>query len=110
MTGEISLRGLVHPVGGLKEKLLAAKRAGIRTVIVPERNQPELSEIPEAILSGLNVLRVRNLDQVLALALLAPNETYSQSYPEIPEELPDMPPEEVCWDGQIASLPMDAAV
>jgi ATP-dependent Lon protease len=70
MTGEISLRGLVLPVGGLKEKLLAAKRAGLTTVLVPAQNQSELSQLPEAITKGLNLVLVNNLDQVLEHALL----------------------------------------
>ncbi|MDR1656038.1 MAG: endopeptidase La [Deltaproteobacteria bacterium] len=70
MTGEISLRGLVLPVGGLKEKLLAAKRAGLSTVLVPALNQPELARLPKSIAEGLNIVPVTNLDQVLEQALI----------------------------------------
>lgn len=69
MTGEITLRGEVLPIGGLKEKLLAAKRANIRLVIIPEENKRELKEIPKNILQGLEIHCVRWIDQVLNLAL-----------------------------------------
>ncbi|MDR1165871.1 MAG: endopeptidase La [Deltaproteobacteria bacterium] len=71
MTGEISLRGLALPVGGIKEKLLAAKRAGIKTVLIPKRNEPDLEEFPKELLKGVNVIPVSSLDQVLARALVA---------------------------------------
>jgi ATP-dependent Lon protease len=70
MTGEITLRGRVLPVGGIREKLLAAARAGIRDVIVPDANAPELAELPENLRSKLTVHRVRRLEEVLALALV----------------------------------------
>ncbi len=69
MTGEITLRGEVLPIGGLKEKLLAAHRGGIRTVIIPEENRRNLKDIPENILTDLDVRPVRWIDEVLALAL-----------------------------------------
>jgi ATP-dependent Lon protease len=69
MTGEITLRGLVLPIGGLKEKTLAAKRAGIKQVIVPQRNQKDLPEIPEEVKNSLKFHFVENVDQVLAIAL-----------------------------------------
>lgn len=74
MTGEITLRGRVLPVGGLKEKLLAAHRAGVKTVILPKRNQPDLQEIPKNILRTLNLVLVETMDQVLEVALLPPPE------------------------------------
>lgn len=70
MTGEISLRGLSLPVGGIKEKLLAAKRAGLTQVIIPEKNQADLLEVPAHLLKGLTVTAVKTLDEVLALALI----------------------------------------
>ncbi|MDR1040619.1 MAG: endopeptidase La [Deltaproteobacteria bacterium] len=70
VTGEISLRGLVLPVGGLKEKLLAASRAGISTVIVPAGNAPDLEELPEEVTGTLDIVPVKTLDQVIGLALL----------------------------------------
>jgi ATP-dependent Lon protease len=69
MTGEITLRGSVLPVGGIKEKLLAAHRAGIREVLVPARNEPDLDEIPSDVRGELTVHLVKRIDQVLALVL-----------------------------------------
>ncbi len=69
MTGEITLRGQVLPIGGLKEKLLAAHRGGISTVVIPEENRKDLVEIPENILSKLDVQPVKWIDQVLAIAM-----------------------------------------
>lgn len=71
MTGEITLRGEVLPIGGLKEKLLAALRGGIKHVIIPEDNQRDLREIPDDILSGLIIHPVKWIDQVLEIALTA---------------------------------------
>ncbi len=65
MTGEITLRGNVLPIGGLQEKLLAAKRAGIKVVIIPEDNRPSLAEIPVAITEGLNIIFVKTVDQAI---------------------------------------------
>ena len=69
MTGEITLRGEVLPIGGLKEKLLAAHRGGIRTVMIPEENRKDLKEIPEKILKDLDVKPVRWVEEVLEIAL-----------------------------------------
>ncbi|MGA2440081.1 MAG: endopeptidase La, partial [Tepidisphaeraceae bacterium] len=69
MTGEITLRGLVLPIGGLKEKTLAAKRAGIKEVIVPKRNERDMVEIPEEVRKSLKFHFVENIDQALKLAL-----------------------------------------
>jgi ATP-dependent Lon protease len=69
MTGEITLRGKVLPIGGLKEKLLAAKRSGISTVIIPEENIHDLKEIPDNIYHGLKIVPVNWIDQVLEIAL-----------------------------------------
>ena len=69
MTGEITLRGEVLPIGGLKEKLLAAHRGGIRTVLIPDQNHEELKEIPENVKSGLEIIPVKWIDEVLELAL-----------------------------------------
>ncbi len=79
MTGEITLRGEVLPVGGLKEKLLAARGAGIRKVVLPERNRRDLPEIPAAVTRGLELLFVDHFDQVLEAALLDSEEP--QSWP-----------------------------
>jgi ATP-dependent Lon protease len=70
MTGEITLRGKVLPIGGLKEKLLAAQRGGIRLVLIPEENEKDLVEIPKVILNKLEVRAVSTIDDVLKLALI----------------------------------------
>jgi ATP-dependent Lon protease len=69
MTGEITLRGLVLPIGGLKEKILAAKQAGIKTVILPARNKKDLPEVPKEAKKGLRFKFVKNTDEVLKIAL-----------------------------------------
>jgi ATP-dependent Lon protease len=69
MTGEITLRGEVLPIGGLKEKLLAAHRGGIATVLIPEENKKDLKEIPENILKKLTIKPVRWIDEALEVAL-----------------------------------------
>ncbi len=72
MTGEITLRGRVLPIGGLKEKLLAALRGGIHTVIIPEENRKDLAEIPRNVTQGMQILPVRWIDEVLDIALERP--------------------------------------
>ncbi|MGE4410888.1 MAG: endopeptidase La [Sphingomonadales bacterium] len=74
MTGEVTLRGRVLPIGGLKEKLLAALRGGIKTVLIPAENQKDLAEIPANITEGLEIIPVTHVDEVLAHALVAPLE------------------------------------
>jgi len=69
MTGEITLRGRVLPIGGVKEKVLGAVRAGIRTVVLPKENAPDLEDLPEDVRSSLDVHLVEDLDEVLTLAL-----------------------------------------
>ena len=69
MTGEVNLRGEVLPIGGLKEKLLAARRGGIKTVLIPEENRRDLKEVPENIKGALDIRPVRWIDDVLAVAL-----------------------------------------
>lgn len=72
MTGEITLRGQVLPIGGLKEKLLAAHRGGIKTVVIPDENQRDLKEIPDNIKADLDIRPVKWIDQVLDIALAYP--------------------------------------
>ncbi|MEG3124737.1 endopeptidase La [Sphingomonas sp. GB1N7] len=72
MTGEVTLRGRVLPIGGLKEKLLAALRGGIKTVLIPFDNEKDLAEIPANILNGLKIIPVKHVDEVLKLALTEP--------------------------------------
>ncbi|MCX5906118.1 MAG: endopeptidase La, partial [Deltaproteobacteria bacterium] len=69
MTGEITLRGLVLPVGGIKEKVLAAKRAGITTIIMPRRNEKDLEEVPAQVKEGLTFHFVQRMDEIIPLAL-----------------------------------------
>ena len=72
MTGEITLRGLVLPIGGLKEKLLAAHRAGIKKVLIPIENKKDLVEVPKTILNTMEIIPVKNVDEVLKVALTKP--------------------------------------
>jgi ATP-dependent Lon protease len=81
MTGEITLRGQVLPIGGLKEKLLAAHRGGIKTVVIPEENARDLKEIPDNIKRDLSIRTVKWIDEVLAIALT-----------RLPEPLPESAP------------------
>jgi ATP-dependent Lon protease len=74
MTGELTLRGRVLPIGGLKEKLTAAARAGVTTVLVPARNKSDLVDLPDEVLRLLDIKQVETIDEVLELALLAPDE------------------------------------
>lgn len=71
MTGEITLRGRVLPIGGLKEKLLAALRAGIKVALIPHENEKDLAEIPDNVKEGLEIIPVKSVDEVLAVALTA---------------------------------------
>ncbi len=71
MTGEVTLRGHVLPIGGLKEKLLAAHRAGIKKVLIPDDNKKDLVEIPKKILDKIEIVTVKNVDEVLKIALTA---------------------------------------
>jgi ATP-dependent Lon protease len=66
MTGEITLTGRVLPIGGLREKLLAAKRASIRRVVIPSLNQPDLKEIPSYVTRGIEVVPVSDMDEALS--------------------------------------------
>lgn len=75
MTGEISLRGTVLPVGGIKEKLLAAHRAGIKEVLVPSRNEKDLEEVPKDVLAELKVHLIKRVDEVLPIVLEEPAPT-----------------------------------
>ncbi|MFT5364596.1 MAG: ATP-dependent Lon protease [Dinoroseobacter sp.] len=72
MTGEVTLRGAVLPIGGLKEKLLAALRGGIKTVLIPQDNEKDLADIPDNVKKGMTIIPVSSLDEVLANALVNP--------------------------------------
>jgi ATP-dependent Lon protease len=77
MTGEISLRGLVLPIGGLKEKTLAAQHAGIKTVIIPKLNERDLPDVPAEVREELEFVSAQTVDEVLATALEAKPEQKS---------------------------------
>jgi ATP-dependent Lon protease len=69
MTGEVTLNGRVLPIGGVKQKLLAAQRAGLKTVFIPKRNEPDLDDVPAEVLAELDVRPVSDVGEILALAL-----------------------------------------
>ena len=71
MTGEVSLRGNAMPIGGLKEKLLAALRGGIKTVLIPEENEKDLADIPDNVKEGLEIIPVKHVSDVLKRALVS---------------------------------------
>jgi ATP-dependent Lon protease len=73
MTGEITLRGKILPVGGVKEKVLAAKRAGIATVVLPEQNRQDVNEVKQELLEGLHLEYVGNIDEALGHTLSPPS-------------------------------------
>ncbi len=79
MTGEITLRGKVLPIGGVKEKLLAAHRAGIRTILMPKDNEKDLADIPKNVLDTMNVYLVDTMEEVLRTALDGPLPTLPPS-------------------------------
>jgi ATP-dependent Lon protease len=86
MTGEISLSGLVLPVGGIKEKVLAAHRAGIKDILLPKDNEKDLADIPKNVLDAMNLYLVQSMDEVLKQALAGPL-TPIPPTPDAPVEL-----------------------
>jgi len=91
MTGEITLRGQVWPIAGLKEKLLAALRGGIKTVLIPEENAKDLVEIPDSVKGGLEIIPVSRMDEVLGHSLTRK-------------------PESIVWDEAAKPAAVEAAV
>jgi ATP-dependent Lon protease len=90
MTGEITLRGKVFPIGGVKEKLLAAHRIGITTIVLPRENEKDLSDIPKNVLEALTVELVEHVDEVLKVALVPPTAPAPQETVEPAPELGDV--------------------
>jgi ATP-dependent Lon protease len=82
MTGEITLRGRVFPIGGLKEKLLAALRGGIKTVLIPKDNEKDLAEIPDNVKRGLKIIPISTVDELLRNALVTPPQPIEWTEPE----------------------------
>ncbi|PZQ61114.1 MAG: endopeptidase La [Sphingomonas taxi] len=96
MTGEVTLRGRVLPIGGLKEKLLAALRGGIETVLIPKENEKDLAEIPQNIRDGLTIVPVAHVDEVLRRALVRPLEAIDWTEAD---ELAALPPAQIAPAG-----------
>jgi ATP-dependent Lon protease len=86
MTGEITLRGKVLPIGGVKEKLLAAHRIGVSTVVMPRENEKDLADVPKNVLENLTVELVDHIDEVLKIALLPPEPSPARVSAEGPGE------------------------
>jgi ATP-dependent Lon protease len=97
MTGEITLSGLVFPVGGIKEKVLAAHRAGIHRIILPARNETDLEDIPEDVRNELTLKTVNRINEVVEAAL---EETVANPPPPVPPELLRRAPPEPDVDSQ----------
>jgi ATP-dependent Lon protease len=93
MTGEITLRGRVFPIGGLKEKLLAAHRGGIKTVLIPKENEKDLAEIPDNVKANLKIIPVATVDEVLSHALVQPLTPIEWTDPTDLEAVPAQPQE-----------------
>jgi ATP-dependent Lon protease len=89
MTGEVTLRGRALPIGGLKEKLLAALRAGITTVVIPQENEKDLAEVPDNVKTGLKIIPVSTVGEVLKVALVRQPEAIDWIETEVPAPVPD---------------------
>ena len=101
MTGEITLRGRVLPIGGVKEKLLAAHRGGIKTVILPQDNEKDLAEVPAKIKNSLRFHFVQHMDEVIALAIDLPKE---RVLPPVEEGTPpEVPPHGGAPEGEVVT-------
>ena len=105
MTGEVTLRGRVLPIGGLKEKLLAALRSGIKTVLIPEENTRDLKEIPKNVTEGMEIIPVSRMDEVLSRALIRQPEPIEWKYDEEKAAAVPTPAATVDGDEAGSSLP-----
>jgi ATP-dependent Lon protease len=90
MTGEITLRGKVLPIGGVKEKLLAAHRAGVKTIVIPKENEKDLADIPKLVLDVLDIHMVETMDEVLKIALAEPLPPPLAHDPSAPGDIDDV--------------------
>ena len=109
MTGEITLRGRVLPIGGLKEKMIAAHRGGIRTVIIPKENEKDLKEIPAQVTRAIRVVMVEHMDEVLATALVLDDpSTFLRQGDHAIEDIFDVPPPPATGGGE--GIPSPAGV
>jgi ATP-dependent Lon protease len=88
MTGEITLRGRILPIGGLKEKLIAAHRGGVKRVVIPKENEKDLKDVPKSIMSQMDVVFVEHMDEVLSQALIVPSGEPIFKEADIPLEIP----------------------
>jgi ATP-dependent Lon protease len=101
MTGEVTLRGRVLPIGGLKEKLLAALRSGVKTVLIPKENVRDLKEIPEIVTKGMEIVPVERMEEVLSRALIRQPEPIEWVYDDKPTS--SVPVVDPAIDGDEAS-------
>jgi ATP-dependent Lon protease len=101
MTGEVTLRGRVLPIGGLKEKLLAALRGGIKTVLIPAENEKDLAEIPASVKDNLEIVTVSHVDEVLAHAMTEPMRPIEWSDADEHAAEPPIPPGESPAEGAV---------
>ena len=102
-TGEVTLRGRVLPIGGLKEKLLAALRSGIKVVLIPEENRRDLKEIPEIVTKGMEIIPVSRMDEVLSRALIRQPEPIEWKWDEEKAAAAAAPPLDPAVDADEAS-------
>jgi ATP-dependent Lon protease len=101
MTGEVTLRGRVLPIGGLKEKLLAALRGGIKTVLIPAENEKDLAEIPASVKENLEIVAVSHVDEVLAHAMTEPMRPIEWTDADEHAAEPTIPPVEPGGDAAV---------